>query len=211
MELQFFGANCIKISTKKATIVVDDNLKQLGQKSISRPGDINIFTFHDEVSEQGLKDPKIVIQTAGEYEISGVSIKGVSVRAHMDEEDKKTAVIYKIIAGDLNVVIAGHIHPDLSEQQLETLGVVDVLFVPVGGNGYTLDAIGALKIIKKIEPKIIVPTHFDDNSLKYEVPQSKLEDVMKEITFEIKETVLKLKIKSSDLPELTEFIVLEKQ
>jgi L-ascorbate metabolism protein UlaG (beta-lactamase superfamily) len=211
MELQFYGANCVKISTKKATVVVDDNLKQLGQKSISKPGDINIFTFFNEQNEQGLKDPKIVIQTAGEYEISGVSIKGVSARSHMDEEDKKTAVIYKIIAGDLNVVVAGHIHPDLSEQQLETLGVVDVLFVPVGGNGYTLDAIGALKIIKKFEPKIIIPTHYDDKSLKFEVPQTKLEDVMKEITFEIKERVPKIKLKSSDLPELTEFVVLEKQ
>ncbi len=211
MELQFFGANCVKISTKNATVVIDDNLKQLGQKSISRPGDINVYTFSNGENGNDLKDPKIVIQSAGEYEVSSVSIKGVAARAHMDEEGKKSAVIYKIIAGDLNVVLTGHIHPDLTEQQLETLGIVDVLFVPVGGNGYTLDAIGALKIIKKFEPKIIIPTHYDDKSLKYEVPQSKLEDVMKEITFEIKDKVPKIKLKSSDLPELTEFIVLERQ
>ena len=57
--------------------------------------------------------------------------------------------------------------------------MVDVLFVPVGGNGYTLDAIGALKIIKKIEPKIIIPTHYADKAIKYEVPQADLDEVMK--------------------------------
>lgn len=211
MELQFYGANCVRISTKKSVVVIDDNLKELGQKSISKPGDILLFTKYSQKHEQDKKDPKIIIQTAGEYEVESVSIRGISARAHMDEEKEQKAVIYKIIIGDLSVVVAGHIFPELSEDQLESIGTVDVLFVPVGGNGYTLDSVGALKIIKQIDPKIIIPTHYADSSMKYEVPQTKLDDVMKEMTFEIKEKVAKLKLKSSDIPERQEFFVLERQ
>ena len=49
--------------------------------------------------------------------------------------------------------------------------MVDVMFVPVGGNGYTLDGVGALKLIKKVEPKLVVPTHYDDAMLQFPMPQ----------------------------------------
>lgn len=210
MDLQFFGANCVRITTKKATVVVDDNLSKLGLKSISKPDDVVLFTS-EKLTKDTVKSPKLVIEHAGEYEVSAVSVQGISVRAHMDEEGEASAIIYKIINNDLRVVIAGHIHPDLSEDQLEAIGTVDILVVPVGGNGFTLDAVGALKVIKNIEPKIIIPTHYDDSKIRYEVPQAKLEDALKDMPFEIKEKVPKLKIKSSDLPETTEIIVLERQ
>jgi L-ascorbate metabolism protein UlaG (beta-lactamase superfamily) len=211
MELQFFGANCVRISTKKANVVVDDNLSSLGLKTVCKPGDIALFTHESTADAQKLKDPKLVIQIPGEYEVSAVSVRAISVRSHMDEEGQQSAVMYKIINNGINVAVVGHIHPDLTEEQLESLGMVDVLFVPVGGNGYTLDAIGALKIIKKIEPKIIIPTHYADKAIKYEVPQADLDEVMKNVTFEIKEKLPKLKLKNTDLPLTPEFIVLERQ
>ena len=211
MELQFFGANCVRISTKKANVVVDDNLSSLGLKTVCKPGDIALFTHESTADAQKLKDPKLVIQIPGEYEVSAVSVRAISVRSHMDEEGQQSAVMYKIINNGINDAVVGHIHPDLTEEQLESLGMVDVLFVPVGGNGYTLDAIGALKIIKKIEPKIIIPTHYADKAIKYEVPQADLDEVMKNVTFEIKEKLPKLKLKNTDLPLTPEFIVLERQ
>ncbi|HMS23399.1 MAG TPA: MBL fold metallo-hydrolase [Candidatus Saccharibacteria bacterium] len=211
MELQFFGANCVRISTKKANTVIDDNLASLGLKTVTRPGDIALFTHESILGSKKLKDPKLVIQIPGEYEASAVSIRAISARSHMDEEGQESAVIYKIINSGINVAVVGHIHPDLTEGQLESLGMIDILFVPVGGNGYTLDAIGALKIIKKIEPKIIIPTHYSDKEIKYEVPQADLDEVMKNMTFEIKEKLPKLKLKNTDLPLTPEFIVLERQ
>ena len=105
----------------------------------------------------------------------------------------------------------GHIYPDLNETQLEELGRVDVLIIPVGGNGYTLDSLGALKLIKKIEPKIVIPTQYADKALKYEVPAQNLEDALKGLTMEPKETVPKLKIKPGDFDDTTSLVVLERQ
>lgn len=207
MEIQFHGANCITLSGKKYNVVIDDNLEKLGLKSITKPGDVALFTNeHDEPRS----DVKIAIDTPGEYEVSNVSIQGISARAHMDEEGKKSAVIYRLIVDDIRVAVVGHIYPDLNDSQLEQIGTVDVLLVPVGGSGYTLDPIGAQKVIKDLEPKIIIPTHYADKDINFEVPQQSLEEALKVLNKEPKETVDKLKLKSGEISELTQLIVVKR-
>ena len=207
MELQYFGANCIKITTKKASIIVDDNLIKLGLKSVTKPTDISLRTSQNTPEVQS---SAFAADTPGEYEVSGVIIHGVAARAHMDEEGKKTSVIYTIDAEDTKVVIIGHIYPELSEEQLEAIGTVDVTIVPVGDSGYTLDGLGALKVIKQIEPKIVIPTHYSDKAIKYEVPQAELADALKNLAMEPSETVAKYKIKPGELSDTTRLIVLER-
>jgi len=207
MDIQFYGANCIVLSGKQARLTFDDNLSDLGGKSVAKAGDIALFTAaHADPTQP----PKIPIDQPGEYEVSGVSIFGIAARAHMDTEDQMTATMYKIVADDLSLLVAGHIYPELSDAQLEAIGMVDVLFVPVGGNGYTLDGIGALKLIKKIEPKLVIPTHYADTDLQFAVPQQELVDALKTLAMEPKETMTKLRIKPGELTEVTQLIVLEK-
>lgn len=208
MELQYYGANCIRIVTKKATVVIDDNLAELGVSSPTKDGDI---VLHTMVHKAPAKAVKLVIDQPGEYEVSNVSIQGIAARSHMDEEKGRSATIFKLITDDIRVVILGHIYPELSEEQLEAIGTTDVLIIPLGGNGYTLDPIGGLKLIKKIEPKLIIPTHYADSKLKYEVPMQELSDILKAISMEPKETVDKLKLKPGELGDITSLVVLERQ
>lgn len=208
MELQYYGANCVRLSTKKAAVIVDDNLAALGIKSQTKPGDIALFTTAHGKPAVAIK---IIIDKPGEYEVTNISIQGIAARAHMDEAGKKTATIYRLVLDDVRIAIVGHVYPELSSSQLEALGTIDVLIVPVGGNGYTLDSIGALKLIKEIEPKLIIPTHYNDKALKYEVPQQSLEDALKGLSMESTEPVPKLKIKSGELGETTRLVVLERQ
>jgi L-ascorbate metabolism protein UlaG (beta-lactamase superfamily) len=98
----------------------------------------------------------------------------------------------------------------LTDDELEAIGVIDVMFVPVGGNGYTLDPIGALKLIKAVEPKLVIPTHYADKSLNFEVPQQELEAAIVELGMEVKERLPKLKLKPGELPDITQLFVLEK-
>lgn len=209
MDVQFYGANALRLSNKKASLIFDDNLAELGQKSVTKAGDIALFTAAQHPAPA--VETKLMIDYPGEYEVSGVSVRGIAARAHTDEEGQKSAVIYRLIADDLRIVILGHVHPNLNEDQLEAIGTTDVLFVPVGGNGYTLDAIGALELIRKIEPKLVVPTHFDDTKLKFPVPQTPLAEAIKVLSMESREPVDKLKLKASDLPETAQLVVLERQ
>lgn len=207
MEFQYFGGNCIRINTKQATLVIDDTLAGLGAKSILKPDDVALYTS----LPAGHSEARLIITDPGEYEVSEVSIFGIAARGHMDEAGKKSATIYKLQYEDTRVAILGHIYPDLNEDQLEEIGTVDILITPVGGNGYTLDATGALQMIKKIEPKIVIPTHYDDKALKYEVPQAPLEDVVKNLGMEVKETLAKFKPKPTDYTDATQLFVLERQ
>ncbi len=206
MDMQYYGANCLVLSNKQTRVVIDDNLAALGGKSVTKDGDICLFTGeHAAVTSK----PKLVIDMPGEYEASNVSIFGLQARAHMDEADKKTAVMYKITWGETRVLVTGHIFPKLTDDELEAIGVVDVMFVPVGGSGYTLDAVGALQLIKAVDPKLVVPTHYADKNLNYEVPQGELEDALKTIGMEPKEAVTKLQFKPAEVTDTTQIVVLE--
>jgi L-ascorbate metabolism protein UlaG (beta-lactamase superfamily) len=205
VDLQFHGANCISLSVKGRKIILDDNLAELGAKSITKSEDIALFT-----NGKNKTPAELFFDGPGEYEVSDVSVTGISARAHMDEEGKTNATMFKLIAGDQNILVTGHIYPDLSEAQLEKIGVIDILIVPVGGNGYTVDPVGAVKLIRAIEPKIVIPTHYADKAFNYPVPQQDLENALKEMTMEPKETVSKLRLKATELSDVTQLILLEK-
>jgi Beta-lactamase superfamily domain len=207
MDMQFYGANCLVFSSKQTRLVIDDNLAALGAKSVSKDGDICLFTgVHGPVTG----NPKLVIDMPGEYEAANVSIFGMQARAHMEEEGQKSAVMYKITWGETRILVTGHVFPKLNETELESIGIIDIMFVPVGGSGYTLDASGAMQLVKQVEPKLVVPTHYADKALKYEVPQMELSDALTTIGMEPKETTIKFQFKPAEVTDTTQLIVLEK-
>jgi L-ascorbate metabolism protein UlaG (beta-lactamase superfamily) len=208
MDIQFYGGNCITLTVQGARIVIDDNLSEIGAKSITKAGDVALFTG---AHKRNTTDVKLVIDSPGEFEISSVSIYGIPIRAHMDEDKQQTSgTMYKFVWGDVSMLVTGHIYPDLSDRELERIGMVDVLIIPVGGNGFTLDPIGALSVIKKIEPKIVIPTHYDDQSLQFPVPQQTLEQALSSLGMEPTVTTSKLKLKASDITDSMQLIVLER-
>ena len=207
MEISYFGGNCLRLTTKKAQIVIDDNLGKLGLKAVTKTTDISLRTH------SGIPEVQAHFSTGmpGEYEVSGVSIHGIAARAHIDKDEDRSAVIYTIAAEDIRIGILGHIFPALSDAQIEEIGHVDVLVVPVGDSGYTLDGIGALKVIKQIEPSVVIPTHYADKAIKYEVPQVELAEGLKGLAMEPSETLGKYKPKAGELTDTTKLIVLERQ
>ena len=75
----------------------------------------------------------------------------------------------------------------------------------------TLDGVGALKIIKAIEPKVVIPTHYADKAVKYEVPQMELAEALKNLGMEAAETLDKYRPKIMELTNTTRLIVLNRQ
>lgn len=205
MEIQYYGANCVRIAAKKVSVLIDDNLEQHGLKSIATAEDIALFTL-----DKGSKNPHhFLIEGPGEYEVSEVSVRGIPARAHLDESGNR-ATMYSIQMQGFSVGIIGHVHPDLSDDQLELLGLIDVLIIPVGGAGYTLDATGAASLVKKIEPKIVVPTHYAESGVSYEVPQADLALFLNEIGASEPERVETLKLKESELGDKTRVVIIER-
>lgn len=205
MEIQFYGANCVRLGNKKVSVVVDDNLASLGLKSVSNAEDIAIYTLDKNSTTQH----RFLIEGPGEYEISEVSVRGIPAQAHLDESGLR-ATMYSIQMLGFSVGVIGHVHPNLSDEQLEKLGLLDVLIVPVGGSGYTLDAVGAANLVKKIEPKVVIPTHFADSAISYEVPQADVSAFLTEIGASEPEKMPVLKLKESELGDKTRVVLLER-
>ena len=205
-DIEYKGGNTIVITTKKATLVLDPKQSVVGLKDLSVKDAIQLateerFVVPDSAYQLALEGP-------GEYEVSDFSIRGIPAVRHIDADDSlPVSTIYRVEVGGVNIAILGNIAPKLSEDQLESIGVVDMVIIPVGGGGYTLDATSAASLVRKIDPKVVIPVHYADAALKYEVPQGDLETFTKELGAPVEETA-KYKIKSaSAVPEALTTVV----
>jgi len=198
MELQALGANTVKISTKKTAILVNDSSSD---KSFIKDGDIVLFS--NKTKDSGNKKSRLFISTGGEYEVADVLIVGIPAFPYVEESDHKlSSTIYKLVSDDTSLVIAGDISPELTDSQIEDIGHTDVLILSVGGNGKAPDAAQALKIIKKVDPYIVIPVNYNND----------LEEIIKILGLETLETTAKYKLKSTNFVEgqSTKLVILEK-
>jgi hypothetical protein len=199
MELEYKGGNCIVITHKKEEIVTDPKLSDIGLKDQGANAAVHLLT--QDRFGAAHKDEAIVVDGPGEYEVNNCSIWGIAAKSHLAPEGAKTATMYRLDLEDITVAVIGHVAAKLEESQLEAIGVVDVLVLPVGGFGYTLEPKQAVDLVRAIEPKIVVPVHYAEDGVAYEVPQAPLEDFLKELGTAAEEPVNKLKLKGGLLPE----------
>lgn len=198
-EIEYKGANSVVIATKKSTLVSDPKLSLVGLKDASIKEAVELAT--EARFAVNSDDAKLVIEGPGEYGVGDFDIRGIAAQRHLDAEtDPLASTIYRIEVGDTRIALIGNIYEKLSEAQLEEIGVVDIVIIPVGGNGYTLDATGAAALVRSIDPKVVIPIHYADSAVKYEVPQDPLETFVKELGAPVEETP-KFKLKqASALP-----------
>lgn len=208
-EIEYKGGNGVVLSTKKASIVADPKTSLVGLKDLSVKDAIEIAT--EARFSVNSEEARLIIEGPGEYGIADFDIRGIAAQRHLDAEtDPKKSTMYRIEAGDIRVALIGNIYEKLSESQFEELGVIDIVIIPVGGGGYTLDPEGAAALVRSIDPKIVVPVHYNDAALTYEVPQADLDEFVKTLGLPV-EDVAKLKLKNSAaLPQTTTIYTLQR-
>lgn len=206
-EIEYKGANSVVIRTKKTTVITDPKLSLAGLKDVSTKDAVVLATEARFVVAND--DTKLVIEGPGEYGFGEFDVVGVAAQRHLDTADTELlSTMYRVQVGDTKIAVIGNIYEKLSEEQLEQLGVIDIVVIPVGGNGYTLDATGAASVVRSIDPKVVIPVHYADPALSYEVPQDTLDTFVAELGAPTEETS-KYKVKhTSSLPTtLTTVIV----
>ncbi len=198
MEIQYYGANSIKITTKKSVISVDPT-SDIVKLSTDLKKTNTVLATRPELAE-GVPENIFLVTSPGEYEFDDYSVKGIAAQPHTGSVGDLSATIYSLSSDDTVILFVGHIDSKLTEDQLEAIGMVDIVVVPVGGNGYTLDAQGAASVVRALEPKLVIPVHSAADKLDYSVPQAELELFTKELGAHVaEEAVDKYKVKS--LPE----------
>lgn len=200
MDIERKGANCVVISTKKYSFVVDPKLSGFGLKDQGSSATAEILT-QSEFMATG-NDETVIIDGPGEYEVHNCSIKGVPARIHSQPDDvPKMATIYRLDFEDCSMAIFGNVQTKLSEDDLERIGVVDVLVLPVGGYGYSIEPKEAAELVRTIEPKIVIPTHYAEDGVNFEVPQAALSEFTSELGTNAEEPIAKLKLKGGIFPD----------
>lgn len=209
MDINWLGHSCFRIKGKESTIVTDPCHPSTGYHLSNLQADlVTVSHFHNGHSylEAVTSDFK-EIKGSGEYELQGTFITGISTFHDADQgKERGKNTVYLLEIDGMTLCHLGDIGHLLTSELIETIGEIDVLFLPVGGVS-TIGVTRGAEMVRKLSPKIVIPMHY-----KTEVLTKELEPVDKFLRESgINEIVSqpKLVVNPSNLPPSTRVIVLD--
>jgi len=216
MNISWFGQSCFQIITgnskeKGISIVIDPFSEDIGLKLPKLEADILLVTHShsDHNNIKAVSGNYFLISEPGEYEVKNIFIQGIQ-SFHDDSKGKERGenTIYTIEAEELKICHLGDLgQNELEKEQLEAIGDVDILMIPVGGV-FTISYKEAIKIMSQIEPKIIIPMHYHLPKLKIKLDG--VEKFLKSLGIKNLTPAKKLSIKKKDLsPEEAKIVLLK--
>lgn len=205
------------MKSKDAKLVTDPYDASIGIKFPKTEADIvTVSHQHRDHNRSDLvvapPDQQIlVIDMPGEFEKNGMRIFGFqSFHDKKKGAERGGNILYKFEADGVSVLHCGDLGVVPEDSFLDAIGEVDVLMVPVGGF-FTIDADDAAQLIKKVEPSIVIPMHYNQPKLDQKV-FSKLgtvQEFLKKMGKENLPPVSKLTVKAEELEEEMKIVVME--
>jgi L-ascorbate metabolism protein UlaG (beta-lactamase superfamily) len=210
LEITWYGQSCFRIVERGRVVVVTDPFHEsIGLPPLKLKADV-VTISHESPGHSNVdavKTPARVLRGAGEYEIGNVFITGIALH-NTSESPPHINVAYSLEYDNLTVLHLGDLSHMPDQSQIENLGTVNVLLVPVGGGG-GLKAAQAAEVVSLIEPHYIVPMHYALDGLTFELePVDKFLKAMGVSKVNEADT---LKLSSSELPEQPQVVVLQPQ
>ena len=208
MDITWYGHSCFRLRDRNVTIVTDPYEKGIGLSLPRLKADV-VTISHNQAAHNcidAVKGEPIVLDGPGEYEIKGVFITGTGSRHGQAQDLQNQNSIFVFEMEGLNVCHLGDLDHIPSQEQIEALGDVHVLLVPVGGSN-SLSASQAAELISLLEPRIVVPMHYALPELRIKLdPVSKL---FKEMGLREPPPEDALKATVTSLPEETQVVLLQ--
>src|SRR3989344_1469957 len=170
MVITYLGGECFKVTQGDLTIAINPPSKDSSLKAPKFGSDIVLTTLDHEdfngIEQVGFGErAPFVITGPGEYEVKGVAVRGFASESTYGGE-KSINTIYSILLEGMNLAFLGALGTDqLSKEAIEGLDDIDILFVPIGGEG-VLDYSQAYALAVQLEPKVVIPMHYTEEQLK---------------------------------------------
>jgi len=215
MQIFWHGQSCFQIISNQrkngqVNIVIDPYSEDIGLKVPKLEADVLLVSHqhHDHNNVKAVGGNPFLIQWPGEYEIKEVFVQGIpAFHDSSSGKERGTNTIYTIEAEDLKLCHLGDLgQKELTPEQIEKIGGVDILMIPVGGV-FTISAKEAVKIMSQIEPSIIIPMHYQLPKLRIKLDG--IDKFFKVMGIKKLESLPKLSIKKKDIsPEEARIIVL---
>lgn len=210
MEITWYGLTCFRLSERGLAAVVTDPYPPDVGLTFPRPrADVVTVSYDDPQCRHtsGVRGPFELFDGPGEYEVGGVFVTGIATFA----DGKRGAsrglnTVFTFDFGGLTVCHLGRLGHVPTQSQVENLGTVNILLVPVGGGG-SLSPARASEVISLFEPSLVVPMYYKVRELK--VSLGTLGRFLKEMGLEKVDSQEALKVGRTSLSEETRVVVLE--
>ena len=207
MIITHYGREHFKLQVGDVTVAINPVSKD-GKGKVAKYGaDVTLITTNHpdyngaEQTEHGGKIP-FVIKDAGEYEVNNIFIKGFGTETTLTEGKKEKVyqnISYVFVIDGIRVTFLGALSTLLKPEHKEIIDETDVLFIPVGHDTFLLNPYDAQKTAVSLEPKLIIPMDYDEQSLPIFLKEAGAEKV---------DPVEKLTIKKKDIEgKLSEVIL----
>ena len=213
MEITWYGHSCFRLTERNYATVVTDPFdhKAVGYSALKLKADI-VTVSHDapgHANLEAVKGSEHVIDGAGEFEIGGVFITAVQTAGGgKKSKDKTRNTLYVFDYEGITVAHLGDLQEVPTQSEVEALGTVNILLIPVGG-GSSLNAAKAAEVVSVIEPNLVIPMHYSTDVAKIKLDP--LNKFLKEMGLGKVESLPSLKATRSSLPQETKVVVLDYQ
>jgi len=218
MDIKYLGHSSFLIKTKTAKIVTDPfDPEMVGLKFPKTEADV-VTISHNHKDHNQFKNVSgingvnpLIIDMPGEFEKMGVRIFGFQTFHDKTQgTERGENILYKIEAEGISVLHCGDLGVIPEESFLETIGDVDILMIPVGGF-YTIDSDEAVQLVKKIEPDIVIPMHYQVEKMNPKLAEnlSAVSEFTKKFGIENLAPIPKLVYKKEEVEQEMKVVVLE--
>jgi L-ascorbate metabolism protein UlaG (beta-lactamase superfamily) len=202
MQIYWQGYSSVRIETKQgeeSCMIMTDPYQNEASMRLPRATEPDVLLLSNQDGKlyniEGVAGQPFLINEPGEYEVRGVFVYGIQDPAI--DSGKKRPLVFRIEAEDMVIAFLGSLNRQLTDHEIERLGNIDILILPVGGND-VLDAKTASKIMSQIEPRIVVPIHYHVAGIKTQLDT--VDKFCGALGVCKRENVNKLKIAKKDLP-----------
>jgi len=194
MKINWYGQSCFKIQDKDTNVLINPySPRRAGLRGPNFKSTVLILTDPQDLGAAKKDASKsFLIHGPGEYETQGIFVYGVDFK----RKDKHLTV-YQIEMEGIKFGVLGEINDNLTNEELEYLDGIDVLFVPMGGDGF-LTTKKARETINAVEPKIIIPCCYHIPGIKLKLDP--VEKILKDMGIKNFEKTERLSLKRKDLP-----------
>ena len=170
MEIIWLGHSCFRLRSQETIVITDPFPNSIGFDFENRSASIVTVSQSDtnhSNAEEVAGNPKI-FSAPGEYEYTGVSVKGVMTPLSEQTNREERNVAFTITLEGINICHLGRLNTPLTTNIVDELGPIDVLLAPIGGHGL-LELNGIQQIMQDFDPKVVIPMQYKTQGLQLEL------------------------------------------
>jgi L-ascorbate metabolism protein UlaG (beta-lactamase superfamily) len=170
MRISWLGHSCFRLEGSQGLRILTDPFgKDVGYGPPDVQADIVLISHDhsDHNNSRAVKGRPVVIKGPGKHLSQGMEFRGIET--YHDEKGGRLRGANTIFCFQLDGLAVSHLGDlghVLRDQEIGSIGSVDLLFLPVGGI-YTIDGRKAWQVIHQLKPRIAFPMHYQTDVLRF--------------------------------------------